>query len=59
MKKKIRTEHIKLNKERDSLKVKMNDQPEKMFEIKSNMITFIAKIEKWHHDIDTIKNVKV
>ena len=60
MKNKIRTDHIKLHNEIYSFKVKMKNQQAEIVELKnSNFITFTAKIEKLHDDIDTIKNVKV
>ena len=41
------------------MKVKIKEQQEDIFELKSNVITVNDEKEKLQHEIDTIKNVKV
>ena len=41
------------------MKVKIKEQQEEIFELKSNVITIKVEQEKLQHEIDTIKNIKV
>ena len=58
-KERVTSENIKLTEERDLLKVKIKEQQEEIFELKSNVITIKVEQEKLQHEIDTIKNIKV